>query len=110
MIIIDQVRTHGDSNTGDDTVPPGIVDLDWCHVVSTVSQAELEAFLTDNFMTIGCPVENVRTPALGSLMTYAGLSDDQRTAAVLAGASPQRPPYVAAHAFDSPGSGSHYEP
>lgn len=110
MILIDQVVTHGSGGTGNDTVPPGISGLDWCHIVSDTSLLELTTFLTVNILTIGCAPTNVRTPLLGSNMTYAGLTASQRTAAITAGASPQRPMYLVDHCFDSPGSGSTYEP
>lgn len=110
MILIDQIVTYNDTNTGDNTTPPGVTGSEWCHLVSDASLTELETFLTDNVLTIDCPATNVRTPASGSLMTYAGLMPDQRLAAITAGASPQRRQSVAARAFDSPGAGSTYEP
>lgn len=109
-IFIDQIMTHGNSNTGDDTVPPGISGLDWCHMVSTVSLAELTTFLTVNLITVQCPPSNVRIPLLGSNMTYVGLDTNQRDAAIAAGASPQRRQTLVAACFDSPGPGSTYEP
>lgn len=110
MIIIDQVVTHGTGGTGNDTVPTGVTGLDWCHITSDTSLLELTTFLTLNILTIGCLATNVRTPLLGSNMTYAGLVSAQRTAAITAGASPQRASYVVDHTFDTPGPGSTYEP
>lgn len=109
-IIIDQVRTHDSGGTGDDTVPPGIVDLDWCHLVSTVSQADLESFLTANAGTIACPTTNIRTPLLGAMSTYVGLTAAQHDAAVAAGAVPNRQPYVGTHGFDAQQHAPFYEP
>ncbi|HSR79114.1 MAG TPA: hypothetical protein VLN57_21250 [Xanthobacteraceae bacterium] len=108
MIIIDQIFTHGSGGTGDDTVPPGITGLDWCHLVSTTSLVELTAFLTLNLLTIGQPITNVRTPLLGSEQTYAGLDATMRAAAITAGASPNRIPYVRSNGFDAPASGPPY--
>lgn len=110
MIVIDQVRTHEDTNTGDDTVPPGITGLDWCHLVSTVSLLELEAFLTLNLLTLGVLIENVRTPLLGSRCTYIGLDAAACAAAIAAGAVPNRQPYVATHSFDAQTEAPFYEP
>lgn len=110
MIIIDQITIHDGSGTGDNTVPPGIESQAWCHICSDASMAELSEFLTENFATIECPVENIRTPGLGANMTYAGLSSDQRDQAIFVGAAPQRRQTVVARCFDSPGSGSTYEP
>lgn len=109
-IIIDQVRTHEATGTGDDTVPPGIPDLDWCHVVSTTSALELETFLTVNILTIGVAAANIRTPLLGSRCTYVGLGAAAHNAAVAAGAVPNRLPYVAQHSFDHAAEAPWYEP
>lgn len=116
MIIIDQVKTHGVSNTGDDTVPPGIVGLDWCHVCSgagpgdplgTGSLLELQTFLTG----LGVSTANIRTPGdpAPSNVTYAGLDATQRTAAITAGALPQRQQYMIPHCFDYDGIVTTYE-
>lgn len=115
MILIDQITDHDGSNTGNNTVPPGVVGSLWCHLVSTESLEELQGFLALNFSTIGQSFENIRQPninqpELGSLMTYAGLMPDQRDAAIDAGASPNRAPTVSGRAFDSLGFGSAYEP
>lgn len=110
MIIIDQIRTHDGSNTGDETVPPGITGLDWCHLGSTVSLAELQAFLTDNVGTIACSTDNIRTPALGANVTYVGLDADQRDQAIFVGAKPQRPPNVIRMVFDKQDPPGTYEP
>lgn len=107
-IYVDDVTTHGTSNTGNDTVPPGITGLDWCHIISDTSLLELDTFLTANLLTIGQPATNVRTPLLGSNMTYAGLDAAQRTAAIAAGATAQGRLYVLSHSFDA-GSGT-WEP
>lgn len=118
-VIIDQVRTHDGSNTGDETTPTGITGLDWCHLVSgaglgeppgTGSLLELTTFLTTNLLTIGCAPTNVRTPLLGSVSTYAGLTAAQRTAAITAGAVPNRQVYVETKGFDSVATSPHYEP
>ena len=108
-IFVDPVITHGTDNLGNDTVPPGITGLDWCHIVSDTSLLELTTFLTANLLTIGQPATNVRTPLLGSLITYAGLTQAMHDAAIAAGATEQNKRYVVAHAFDSNG-GSVYEP
>lgn len=100
MIIIDQIVTYNDSNTGDNTVPPGVGGLSWCHLVSTTSLQELETFLTVNILTIGALVTNIRKPADGSFVTYIGLTTEQRDAAIFAGAAPQRRQFVFTHAFD----------
>ncbi len=110
MIICDQVITHLPTGTGDDTVPPGITGLDWCHLVSTESLLELEAFLTTNILTVQCPPTNVRTPILGSRSTYAGLSEQQRAAAIVAGAVPRRTPAVMTGSFDAQSTPPHFEP
>lgn len=101
-ILVDPVITHGTSNTGNDTVPPGISGLDWCHVVSDTSLTELTAWLTLNILTVGCLATNVRTPLLGSHVTYAGLTQDQRDAAVAAGATEVGGAACFAEVFDSP--------
>ncbi len=108
-ILIDPVATHGTSGVGNDTVPPGIGGLDWCHAVSDQSLLELDAFLTLNLLTIGCSPTNVRTPLLGSLVTYVGLTAAQYTAAVAAGATAVTRKACIANAFDA-GSNSTYEP
>lgn len=102
MIIIDQMQHHdqSESTTGNNQIPTGITGEDWCHLVSTTSLAELTTFLTANVLTVQCLPTNIRTPLLGSFVTYCGLTSDQRDAAIFAGASPQRPPYVFQHAFD----------
>lgn len=114
-IIIDQIKTHGTGGTGDDTVPPGITGLDWCHICSgaapgeppgTGSLLELETFLTG----IGFDISNIRTPILGSFVTYAGLNAAQHAAAIAAGAQPERQPYMIPHCFDYDGINTTYEP
>lgn len=68
--------------------PPGIpVDsLDWAHLVSSVDKDDLMTFLSANADTVGVRLENVRTPAAGSTVTYVALTAAQRDAAVAAGA------------------------
>lgn len=110
MITIDQVRTHEDTGTGDDTVPTGITGLDWCHLISTSSIVELEGFITLNLLTLGVLIANIRTPALGSQSTYVGMTQAQHDAAVLAGAVPNRQTYVQSHSFDAQTSSPYYEP
>lgn len=100
-IYVDPVRTHDSDNTGNDTVPPGISGLDWCHCISDTSLIELEAFLTTNILTIGQLATNVRTPLLGSNITYVGFDATMRAAAVAAGAIEQGKPYVLSHSFDA---------
>lgn len=107
-IWVDPVTTHDIDNTGNDTVPPGISGLDWCHCVSDTSLAELEDFLDAN-PGIGQSSANVRTPAIGSLITYAGLDQAMHDAAIAAGASERNKRFVVSHAFDSDGQ-SVYEP
>lgn len=112
-IFIDQITTHDGSNTGDNTVPPGITDQDWCHLVSDVSAADLLGWLTANFLTVQKDPLEMRTPELGSLQTYAGLNADQRDQAILAGAHPGRVVTVRIIGFDSPGGpgpGPFWEP
>lgn len=67
--------------------PPGIpVDsLDWAHLVSNVDEADLLSFLSANLGTMGVPPESVRTPTLGSNVTYVALTAAQRTSAIAAG-------------------------
>lgn len=108
-IFVDPIATHGTSNTGNDTVPPGITGLDWCHCISDTSLADLDAFLTLNVLTIGQPATNVRTPLLGSNMTYVGLDAAMRDAAIAAGATAQGRPWVLSHSFDASGGGT-WEP
>lgn len=116
-ILIDQVREHEATNTGDDTVPPGITGLAWCHVASgaapgeppgTGSLAELQAFLTG----LGFDIALIRTPqdTPPSNVTYAGMSLDQRTAAIAAGAAPERQTYIIGHVFDAQDPPTTYEP
>lgn len=100
-IYIDPCTTHGTSGTGNDTVPTGVSGLDWCHAISDSSLLELETFLTVNLLTVGCLATNVRTPLLGSNMTYVGLTDAQRSAAIAAGAIAQGRLYVLSHSFDA---------
>lgn len=110
MIYVDNtVVNHRSNNQGNNTVPPGITGLVWARAVSTDSLVELDAFLTTNLLTIGQPATNVRTPALGSHITYVGLSDAQRTAAVAAGATEADWNTVMAQAFDCNGQTT-YEP
>lgn len=110
-VYIDQITTHSGSNTGDDTVPPGISALDWCHLVSSVSEAELLGFVVANFLSMGVDPLNIRTPLLGSVQTYYGLDVLQRAAAVGAGALPGRVVTVRAVGFDAPGgAGPFWEP
>ncbi len=111
-IYIDSVLTHGSSGTGDDTVPPGVAGLDWCHMVSDSSMVELMTFLTVNVLTIGAISAFIRTPALGALQTYIGLNVTQRTAAITAGATPARNSGMTQKSFDSPHSSSppYWEP
>jgi len=110
-VFIDQPVLHGSGGTGDDTVPPGVSGLTWCHAVSTVGAAELLGFLTANLLTIGQLPANMRTPLLGSLQTYVGLDPTMCAAAVLAGAKPMRVVTVRSAGFDAPGgTGPYYEP
>jgi hypothetical protein len=109
-IYVDEtVVTHRSTNDGNNTVPPGITGLVWARAVSTVDLAELEAFLTANILTIGQPATNIRTPALGSLITYVGLDATMRTAVVAAGATEDSWPNVRDQAFDVNGHTT-YEP
>lgn len=98
-IIIDQIVLHDDSNVQNNTVPPGVDGLQWCHLVSTTDFEAIEAFLDAN-PSIGQPSANIRRPIDGSFVTYAGLTPAQRDEALLAGASPQRVPFTFTHAFD----------
>jgi len=69
------------SHQPSDYHPPGIdpgID-EWCHLVSNVDQADLEAYLTDNIATIGC------SPANGANVTYVALTSAQRDAALAVG-------------------------
>ena len=81
---IGPVTTHPTT----DFHPPGIPEdsQDWCHLVSNVSYDDLLSFLSDNAGTIGARLENIRTPAEGSNVTYIALTADQRAAAITAGA------------------------
>jgi len=116
-ILIDQVREHEATNTGDDTRPPGITGQEWCHVASgaapgdppgTGSLAELQGFLTG----LGFDIANIRTPqdTPPSNVTYAGLTEDQRTAAISAGARAQRQTFIIGHVFDAQSPPTTYEP
>lgn len=82
-IYIGPVSTHSPS----DYHPPGITGDDWCHMVSDTSLVDLTVFLTTNVLTIGALTSDVRTPLLGSCVTYIALSSAQRSAAITAGAS-----------------------
>lgn len=108
-IFIDQIRTHDATNNGDDTVPPGVTGLDWCHMISTSDVNELRDFMTNN--AIGA-IANIRTPAAGSICTYVGLMQDDHDAAVRLGALRQRQPTVATASFDAPdpSGATFYEP
>ena len=95
--------------TYDSDPPPGYSGSGWAHLVSDDSLVDLTGFLTLNVLTIGTAV--VRTPLLGSNVTYAALTDDQRTAAVNAGATELSGRACFAKAFDAPPSGhGTYEP
>lgn len=109
-IYIDQPVLHGSGGTGDDTVPPGVSGLTWCHIVSTVSFAEILGFLTANLLTIGQLPVNIRTPMLGSVQTYAGLDPTMCAAAIAAGAMPMRTTTVRSAGFDATGTSPYYEP
>lgn len=109
-VYIDQVVAHSSSNTGDDTVPPGVTGLSWCHLVSDVSSAELLGFVTANTLTIGALATNIRTPLLGAEQTYYGLTPDQCAAAALVGAHTGRVQFVRSVGFDSPGTSPYWEP
>lgn len=86
--------------------PPGITGDEFCHCVSSVSHLDLTAFLTANMLTIGASPTNIRTPALGSLVTYIALTAAQRTAAIAAGASATPSDgKCRAQAFDAPALG-----
>ncbi len=112
VIFIDQPVTHSSSGTGDDTVPPGVTGLTWCHVVSTVSAAELLGWLVANVLTVGANPLDMRTPLLGSLQTYIGLDPALCVLAAANGAIPNRTVTVRVSGFDSPGGGTGpwYEP
>jgi hypothetical protein len=101
-IVIDQIVLHDDSNVQNNTIPPGVDGLLWCHMVGTASYEDLAAFLDSN-PSIGQPSSNIRRPIDGSFVTYVGLTPDMRDAAIAAGASPQRVSYVFTHAFDYAG-------
>lgn len=109
---LDSITTHGTSNTGNDTVPPGITGLDWAHLISDKDAAELEGFL-DNHPEIGQPSSNIRTPP-GSDITYVGLDPTMRDSAVAAIAADAASAcqkgrlFVLSHSFDQ-GSGT-WEP
>lgn len=90
--------------------PPGITGDDWCHCVSSVSLLDLTGFLTANTLTIGALSTNIRTPLLGSNVTYIALDATQRAGAITAGASPTPSDGKCyAQAFDQPGPGT-WEP
>ncbi len=110
-ILIDPVTTHDTSNNGNDTTPPGIAGLDWCHLVSTTSLSELTTFVTANAAALGQSAANIRTPqkASPSLVTYIGLTAAGHAAAVAAGAVPGNSRHVIANVFDR-GATSLYEP
>lgn len=111
-IYVDGIVTHGTGGNGDDTVPPGISGLDWAHAVSDANALELTTFLTLNVLTIGQLATNVRTPLLGSLMTYVGLDATMLAAAIVAGAVDKSadPRYLKKNCFDSTNWRSTYEP
>jgi hypothetical protein len=62
--------------------PPGIVDDECCRLVSNVDEADLVAFVQG----AGFDEANIRTPALGSTVTYMALTSAQRATALAAGA------------------------
>lgn len=80
---IGPVSTH----LSTDYHPPGTSGDDWCHMVSDDSLVAFEAFLLLNILTIGALNTSIRTPLLGSQVTYVALSAAQRGAAITAGAS-----------------------
>lgn len=118
-LFIDNITTHGDSNTGNDTVPPGITGSDWCHMVTDNADQgalEIEAFL-DAHPEIGQSSTNIRRKTVndgldgGSLITYVGLDPTMRDAAVAAIAADAAAAcqkgrlFVLSHSFDAgPGS------
>lgn len=109
-IFIDQVVAHGSSGTGDDAIPPGVSGLSWCHIVSSVSSAELLGFMTANTLVIGQLATNMRTPVLGSRQTYYGLTPAMCMAAVLVGAITGRVQFVRSVGFDHPSGPTYWEP
>lgn len=75
--------------------------------MSTASLDALQGFLG----TIGFDLARIRTPAIGSLVTYAGMSQEESDAAVAAGATLGNRRHVIASVFDNQGtSNSLYEP
>lgn len=109
-IFLDSNVTHGTVDIGGNTTtPPGITGPDWCHAISDKDQQELIDFLDAN-PGIGQPSTNIRTPDLGSLITYVGLDPDMRDAALLAGATAMGRVWTLSHSFDSADSKGSYEP
>lgn len=66
--------------------PPGVSGDDWGYLVSSESLLHLTLFLTEN-PSVGNAAD-IRTPALGSQVTYIAVSSAQRDAALAAGAAP----------------------
>jgi hypothetical protein len=109
-IFLDNNVTHGETDIGGNTTtPPGITGPDWCHAISDVSLQELTDFLDGN-PGIGQVSTNIRTPDLGSQITYVGLDPDMRDAAVLAGATAMGRVWTLSHSFDADASKGAYEP
>ena len=100
-IFVGPITTHDPSSFH----PPGITGDDWGYLVSDDSLVDLETFLTLNILTIGVAPTNVRTPALGSNVTYVALMTGARTAAISAGATAVSGAAAFAKAFDAPPSG-----
>lgn len=107
-LYVDEVTTHNEGGGGNDTVPPGITGLDWCHLISDASKFELDGFIVDT-PDMAQDLGNVRTPDLGANMTYVGLSADQRDAALAGGATAANRRFVLSHSFDQTGAGT-FEP
>lgn len=110
-ILVDSLRTYDPiNNGGNSTQPPGISGNTWCHCVATDSLVELETFLTLFFATVEQPPTSIRTPLLGSNLTYVGFDQNMRDAAVAAGADEVGRIYCLSHSFDSSDDAGTYEP
>lgn len=100
-IIVGPITTHDSESFH----PPGVTGDDWGYLVSDASLLDLEAFLTLNILTVAVSPTNVRTPLLGSNVTYVAVMTDSRDAAITAGATAMSGSATFAHAFDAPASG-----
>lgn len=100
-LIVGPITTHDSAAYH----PPGITGDDWGYLVSDTSLLDLTTFLTLNILTVQTSPSNVRTPLLGSNVTYVAVLSAARDAAITAGATAMSGGATFANDFDAPASG-----